>query len=279
MGVNILHFRCAPYRSYAMAFKLNNENDYPPNLIYDMYDPYHYYRTQEVEGSKYLIAGGEDHKTGHETNTHTSFNLLEAHVKKYFDIKEITHKWSSQYYEPADGLPYIGILPGESSNIFVATGYGGNGITYSNVAALLLTDLIANGKSEFEHVFSPSRIKPVAGFANFVKENADVVKTFVSKWFSSDELNSLSDLAKHEGKIASYQDHKLALYKDELNVIHALNPACTHVKCIVTWNDAEQSWDCPCHGARYSTDGEVLNGPAQKNLEKIEVRDLDSKEK
>lgn len=271
-GVNLLHFRCAPYQSYAMSVKLNE--DYPEGLIYDMYDPYHYYRTQEINGEKYFIAGGEDHKTGHEENTEKCFHALEAHVRKYFKIKEVTHRWSSQYYEPSDGLPYIGKLPGSTSNVYVATGYGGSGITYGNVAAIMLTDLIINESSKYEAVFSPSRVKPIAGFANFIKENADVVKQFISKWFSSEDLESFADLAKGEGKVVSYNDQKIALFKNEEGNLHAVNPACTHIKCSVTWNVAEQSWDCPCHGARYNVDGEVLNGPAHINLEPIEIRQL-----
>ena len=159
-GVNLLHFRCAPYRSYAMAVKLKG-NNYPDGLAYDMYDPYHYYRTQEIDGEKYLIAGGEDHKTAHEENTEACFPKLESYLRKYFDIEEVSFKWSSQYFQPTDGLPYIGHLPGNPSNVFVATGYGGNGMTYSHVAAKVLTDLIVSGKSEYEKLYNPNRIKPV----------------------------------------------------------------------------------------------------------------------
>ncbi|HEU0064602.1 MAG TPA: FAD-dependent oxidoreductase, partial [Flavisolibacter sp.] len=117
-GINLLHFRCAPYRSYAVAAILKN-NNYPDGLAYDMYDPYHYYRTQEVDGINYLIAGGEDHKTAHEQNTESCFTRLEAHLKKYFDIQEIPYRWSSQFFEPADGLAYIGRLPGNPENVLV----------------------------------------------------------------------------------------------------------------------------------------------------------------
>src|SRR5205085_8183352 len=102
-GINLLHFRCAPYRSYAMAVILNDEA-YPDGLAYDMYDPYRYYRTQEIDGNRYLIVGGEDHKTAHEQNTDMCFTRLEAHVRTYFDVKEVAFQWSSQYFEPADGL-------------------------------------------------------------------------------------------------------------------------------------------------------------------------------
>ena len=184
-GINLLHFKVAPYRSYVIAVKLNGA--YPDQLAYDMYDPYHYYRTQEIDGEKYLIIGGEDHKTGHEENTDAPFNNLIAHANKFFDVKEVTHKWSSQYFEPADGLAYIGHMPGSADNVFVAAGFGGNGITYSHIAAQLLTDLTTTGKSELKDLFSPSRIKPVAGFAALVQENIDVVKEFVVKRFSSEK--------------------------------------------------------------------------------------------
>lgn len=271
-GVNLLHFRCAPYRSYAMAVKLNGK--YPNDLAYDMYDPYHYYRTQDIDGEKYFIAGGEDHKTGHEENTEACFQKLEAHVRKYFDVKEVVTKWSSQYFEPADGLAYIGNLPGNPDNVYVATGYGGNGITYSGIAATILTDLITKKESPYAELFDPNRIKPVSGFANFVKENADVVAQFVGKRFAKEKLKELADMPAGEGKVVKYEGESIALYKDEKGNLHAVSPVCTHVKCIVGWNSAEKTWDCPCHGARYSMDGEVLTGPARKNLEKINLEKL-----
>ncbi|OQP46273.1 oxidoreductase [Niastella yeongjuensis] len=271
-GVNVLHLRCAPYRSYAMAVKLPLDN-YPAELCYDMYDPYRYYRTQVIEGEPYFIVGGEDHKTGHEDNTEACFNRLLANVRKYFNVESITHKWSSQYYEPADGLPYIGELPGARPNVYVATGYGGNGMVYSQVATILLSDLILTGASTYKELFDPNRIKPIAGFTNLIKENADVVKNLVSGLVARSHLESLSELAHGEGKVVVFEKHKIALYKDPEGSLHVLNPTCTHLKCSVAWNAAELSWDCPCHGARYSIDGEMLNGPANMDLKKIDLQE------
>ena len=276
-GINLLHLRCPAYRSYAMAVKLHG-NSYPEDLSYDMYDPYHYYRTQEIDGEKYLIVGGEDHKTGENENTHKSFLQLETHVRQHFDVAEVSHKWSSQYYEPVDGLPYIGKLPGAGENVLVATGYGGNGITYSHVAVLELAELILMKESKYGELFSPRRIKPVAGFTEFVKHNTDVVAQFVGKWFATEKIEELSSLAADEGKVVKFNHETMALYKDGTGTLHAVNPTCTHMKCAVAWNAAEKSWDCPCHGARYSVEGEVLNGPADANLELIELRSLLEKE-
>jgi glycine/D-amino acid oxidase-like deaminating enzyme/nitrite reductase/ring-hydroxylating ferredoxin subunit len=272
-GINLLHFRCAPYRSYAVAAILKNDN-YPDGLAYDMYDPYHYYRTQEVDGINYLIAGGEDHKTAHEQNTESCFTRLEAHLKKYFDIKEIAYKWSSQFFEPADGLAYIGRLPGNPDNVLVASGYGGNGMTYSHIAAIALSDIIVKGKSEFEELYNPKRIKIAAGFTNFVKENIDVVEEFIGKRLHKEKLEELADLAPGDAKVVKYEGAFIALYKNPKGVLHAINPVCTHAKCIVSWNNAEKSWDCPCHGARYTAEGEVLTGPASKNLEVVSLEKI-----
>jgi glycine/D-amino acid oxidase-like deaminating enzyme/nitrite reductase/ring-hydroxylating ferredoxin subunit len=272
-GINLVHLRCSPYRSYAMAVKLN-DNNYPDGLIYDMENPYYYYRSQIIDNQKYLIAGGKDHKTAQQENTENCLRLLEAHVRKYYDVAEVTYQWSSQYYEPVDGLPYIGHLPGHTENVYVATGFGGNGMTYSHVAAQLLHDAILNIDSAYKSLFSPSRIKPIAGFTDFIGHNTDVIKHFVGKWFTTEELNEAAELSPGEGKVVIFKGHLIALSKDSDHMLHAVSPACTHMKCSVAWNLAEQSWDCPCHGARYSPDGKVLNGPASKDLEYIELRSL-----
>jgi len=272
-GINLLHLRCVPYRSYAVALQLPDEN-YPTDLCYDMYDPYHYYRTQYIKGIPYLIVGGEDHKTGHENNTENCFMRLIAHARNHFNVKQVVYQWSSQYFEPADGLPYIGNLPGADENIFVATGYGGNGMIYSNVAAQVLTSKITENTNAYKNIFNPSRLKPVAGFQEFIKHNADVAKQFIRKLVPVEKLTQLAELTPGEGRIVKFEDQSIGLSRDSDGGLHAISPICTHMKCTVQWNLAEQSWDCPCHGARYSPDGKVLTGPATGDLESIELDSL-----
>lgn len=269
-GINLVHLRYTPLRSYAIAVRLASGN-YPEDLAYDMYDPYHYYRTQEIDGEPYLIVGGEDHKTGDNTNTEACFNRLESHVRKHYTVAEITHRWSSQYYESMDGLPYIGILPGKSDRILVATGFGGNGMTYGTVSAQVLKSIILKEESELISLFSPSRIKPIAGLKNFTSHNLDVLKEVMSKIFSSGDVNSLADIAPAEGKVLTIEGRKVGIYKDEFGSVHAVSATCTHMGCDVSFNQTERSWDCPCHGARYSVDGRVLNGPADRDLEYMNI--------
>lgn len=271
-GINILSLRNAPYRSYVLAVKLNS-SEYPNCLAYDMQEPYHYFRSHEIDGQKYLIIGGADHKTGH-GDPLKAFEDLEDYARKYFDISEISYQWSSQYYVPVDGLPYIGHLPGGDKGIYVATGFNGNGMILGSLSAVLVSDIILGKENPYEKLLSPSRLKPISGFTEFVKENADVAYHFVADRFGAEIIKSTNELAKNEGKIVEFDGDKLALYKDETGKVTALNPVCTHAGCIVNWNPTEKTWDCPCHGGRFSISGKVLNGPPQKDLEIVPVREI-----
>ncbi|HLP05609.1 MAG TPA: FAD-dependent oxidoreductase [Paludibacter sp.] len=269
-GLNILHFRCAPYRSYVLAVKLKNDA-YPGGLVYDMDVPYHYYRTQRIGGQQYLVFGGEDHKTGHDEDAYSHFGNLETYLGTHFDLEEVSYRWSSQFYEPGDGLAYIGRFPGHSENVFVATGFGGDGMPYSHMAAKLLGDLILHGQSRYEKLFDPGRIKPIAGFSSFVSENADVIKEFIAKRISIEKVENLDELAPGEARIIRYKGEQIAVYRNDSGILMAIDPVCTHARCIVQWNNAEKTWDCPCHGARYTVEGEILTGPATRKLGEIEM--------
>jgi len=274
-GINVLHFRCAPYRSYVLAATLKND-DYPDVLMYDMQEPYHYLRSHAMDGKKYLIVGGEDHKTAH-GDPESSFANLEAYVRRYYDVDEIAYRWSSQYYVPADGLPYIGQLPGTADGIYTATGFNGNGMILGTVSAIELSQLILNKESKYEGIFNPARIKPIAGFGEFIKENADVAYRFIADRFDVEKLPALAALSPDTGEVVDFEDQKVAVYKDASGALHALNPICTHAKCVVAWNTSEKSWDCPCHGARFDCHGNVLTGPARAGLEQINLKSLEEK--
>src|ERR1700759_2214063 len=177
-NINLFNFECAPYRSYVMAVKLKS-GKYPDALIYDSQEPYHYVRSHTIDGEQLLLAGGLDHKTGHE-DPEKAFEELEKYIRKYYSVSSVQYKWSSQYYVPVDGLPYIGKMPMEPKGIYCATGYNGNGMMLGSVAGKILADLVAGKGNKYEELFSPGRIKPVDSFSEFVKENADVAYHFVT---------------------------------------------------------------------------------------------------
>lgn len=266
--ITVFSFRCAPYRSYALGVKLTTDTAYPNALVYDMQEPYHYFRTHVIEGQKILIAGGNDHKTGH-GDPEKAFADLEKYVRKYYKVSSVKYRWSSQYYIPVDGFPYVGQIPFEANGIYCATGFNGNGMMLGTISGEILSDIVLGIKNKYEDIFSTSRIKPIDGFAEFVKENADVAYHFIADRLSIHETDSLKRLQNDSGKVVEVDGKKIAAYRDQNGNIYALNPVCTHAGCIVNWNQEEKSWDCPCHGARYDINGTVITGPAVKNLPKI----------
>lgn len=268
-GINVMNFTCAPYRSYVIAAELLDDS-YPKELHYDMQEPYHYFRTHHIGGKPYLVAGGEDHKTGH-GEPEQAFENLENYVREHFKIAAVPYRWSSQYYVPVDGLPYIGQLPLSSERTFMATGFNGNGMIFGTIAGQMIAEEILGIENPYSDLFSPSRIKPLAGFSEFVKENADVTWHLIADRFSAKDLDSIAELKYGEGIVADLNGKKIAVYKDSAGEVTALSPVCTHAGCTVHFNSAEKSWDCPCHGGRFDTSGRVLTGPPRKDLEKINL--------
>jgi glycine/D-amino acid oxidase-like deaminating enzyme/nitrite reductase/ring-hydroxylating ferredoxin subunit len=258
-----LHTKLYAYRTYVVAGPL--EGPLEPGLYYDSQDPYHYIRTQRIDGVDYLIVGGEDHKVGMQEDTEKHYAALEAYTRRHFPITHLTHRWSGQVIEPADGLAYIG-RNSASRHTWVATGFSGTGITWGTLSGMILSDLILGRENPYAALYEATRVKVKAGAKDFLQENAEVAFHFVVDRLSRPDGHRLSDVAPGEGKILEVEGKKVAVYREESGVCHAVSPVCTHVGCHVHWNRAERSWDCPCHGSRFSPTGKVLNGPAMKDL-------------
>ncbi|UEG54772.1 FAD-dependent oxidoreductase [Mucilaginibacter daejeonensis] len=268
--INVFNMKCAPYRSYVLGVELVDHEDVPDALIYDLQEPYHYFRSHVVNGQKLLLVGGNDHKTGHD-DPEQAFDDLENYVRQYYNVKSVVYKWSSQYYVPVDGLPYVGQMPLQADGTYCATGYNGNGMMLGSVSGAILADMILGNENPLTELFNAKRMKPIDGFTEFIKENADVAYHFVADKFKGQHLDSFNELEPGTGKLIDIDGQKLAAYKDDAGKVHALSPVCTHMGCNVAWNACEKSWDCPCHGARYDIDGKVVTGPATKDLEQIEL--------
>lgn len=265
---NVLQTLAFPYISYVIAATI--EGDLPENLYWDMDEPYHYIRSTEFNGKKYLIVGGADHKVGHEEETSNRFKELESYTRKKFNVKSVDFRWSAEFYESADGLPFIGESP-FSKNLYVATGFAGDGLVYGPLAALIISDLIQGKTNKYYDAYDSTRISIAASMADFFKENIDNVRSFVTDKFGNVSEETPDQLEPGEGKVLNLNGEKVAVAKDAQGEIHAVSPVCTHLKCNVHYNNAEQTWDCPCHGSRFSIDGSVVYGPAVDPLEKKEI--------
>jgi glycine/D-amino acid oxidase-like deaminating enzyme/nitrite reductase/ring-hydroxylating ferredoxin subunit len=263
-----LHTKEAPYRTYAMAFRVPR-GTLEDALYWDTLDPYHYVRLHPATSrTDTLIVGGEDHKTGEADDADKRYGSLERWIRRLVpDLGKETHRWSGQVMDTIDFSAFIGRNPG-NRNVFVATGDSGQGITHGVVAGLLLADLITAGRSDWEEVYEPSR-KPLRGAATFLSENVTAVKNF-AEYIAPGEISSVDELEPGQGAILRQGIKKIAAYRDDDGKLTLRSAACTHLGCHLHWNSLERCWDCPCHGSHFATDGSVLNGPAIFPLAEIE---------
>lgn len=261
----ILHTKQAAYRTYVIAAYIP-KNSVPKALYYDTVDPYHYVRVYSEAERDVLIIGGEDHKTGQQTRPKRCYEKLEAWARERFSmIKKIDFAWSGQVMEPIDGLAFLGKNPLEK-NIYVITGDSGNGLTHTTIGALLIRDSILERPSPYAALYDPSR-KTISSLDEFAKENLNVGVQY-GKWLFPEDKFNPSQIEKASGAVIQKGVEKLAVYKDEKGEIHEFSAVCPHLGCVVAWNDAEKTWDCPCHGSSFDCQGRVINGPAVSNLKK-----------
>ncbi len=263
LGISVFDMRMEPMQSYVVAVHVSEP---PPDALYwDDADPYHYTRWADSSKPGLLLIGGADHKTGH-GDPSSSARQLEEYVQERFRAQAIQQHWSAEFFEPDDGVPFIGRVP-TYSNTYIGTGYSGVGMTYGTVAGLLMADLVQGREPPLAKVYLPSRLKPIAGGAALIKENVDVAVRFVADRFAGEPIEALEEIGVGEGRLVKYQGEQLAAYRDDAGQLHLLSPVCTHAGCHVKWNTLEKTWDCPCHGGRYSACGERIYGPPTKDLE------------
>jgi glycine/D-amino acid oxidase-like deaminating enzyme/nitrite reductase/ring-hydroxylating ferredoxin subunit len=265
-----IHTKQAPYRTYVVGARVPS-GSVPRMLLWDTEDPYHYVRLQSVdEGHDVLIVGGEDHKTGQAEDFDERFQRLEKWTRERFPtVEAFEYRWSGQVMEPVDGLAFIGRNPGDASNVYVATGDSGNGMTHGTIAGMLIRDLILGRENAWAALYDPSRISLRAG-GEYARENLNVAAQYAD-YLTGGEVSSPDEVAPGTGAIMRRGLSKVALYRDDAGALHEYSAVCTHLGCVVAFNDKERSWDCPCHGSRFSpTDGHVLNGPAIEGLSPVE---------
>ncbi len=263
-----LHTKIAAYRSYVVAAR--GQSPGPAGLFWDTEDPYHYLRSHRTpDGRDLLILGGEDHKVGQEPDPSERFQRLAGYLRERFGTSAIEYQWSGQIIEPVDGLPYIG-RNALSSRIYVATGYAGQGMTSGTLAAMILCDEVMGQRNPYASLYDATRIKPLAAAREFVRENVDFPTHLVGDRLRRHD-HAAANLPAGEGAVLTLGGDRVAVYRSPGGELIALSPVCTHLGCLVNWNGAEKSWDCPCHGSRFDPRGAVLNGPAVVGLEAREL--------
>jgi glycine/D-amino acid oxidase-like deaminating enzyme/nitrite reductase/ring-hydroxylating ferredoxin subunit len=252
-------------RSYCVAAPLRGEA--PEGMFISASSPTRSIRSHPVEGRELLIVGGEGHKVGQGGPTTPRYQALEEFAREHFGVSEISHRWSTQDNYSADGAPLVGKLTPLSRRSYAATGFRKWGLAMGAAAGEMLSDAIAGRDNRWAAFFDSNRIPPLAAAVDLAKENANVGFHFFADRIVRRSSDSAGDLGPGEGKVASRDGRQVAISRDEDGVLHAVSARCTHLGCIVAWNDAERSWDCPCHASRFAPDGSVLQGPAVNPLE------------
>ena len=254
--------------SYAIAIETNDK------ILKGMYInselPTKSFRNIKDENNNLIIIAGSDHKTGENINLSNAFNELEEIAKKYYSDCKIKYKWSTEDCISLDKIPYIGQFSKLMPNVFVATGYKKWGMTTSNIAANIIRDKIMGNKNKYEDIFIATRMEPIKNIKeveNMLKETTNSL--IINKLKIPDEKNI--NIKKGCGKIIEVDGKKVGIYKDEMGELYAINPICSHLGCELKFNDAEKTWDCPCHGSRFSYMGESLYSPSIKNLDSFKI--------
>lgn len=218
-----------------------------------------------------LLVGGQGHKPGFDgPPTSERYRRCEAFAREHFTVESVEYRWSTMDYSPVDRVPFVGQIDPLADHVYVGTGFGGWGMTGGTAAGMILSDLITEGSSPWADVFDPQRLTPGASAKHFLVENAKVGGSFVG-----DRIKSLlatlesgggDGLQPGDANVVRRGTQPVGLYRDEGGATHAVSATCPHMGCLVRWNDAERTWDCPCHGSRFSYDGDVLSGPALEGL-------------
>lgn len=277
-----IHTKQFPYRTYVIALKVPKDQ-IQHSLWWDTGDqeskwvtaPYHYVRTQSFDKEyDLLIVGGEDHKTGQADDEkipeEERFDALIDWTKKRFPMAEdIVYQWSGQVLEPVDYMAFIGKNPGDD-NVFIITGDSGNGMTHGTIGGIIVSGLIQGVDNKWADLYSPKRT-PLKAPKTFLSEVFNMSKQYVD-YITKADIGDVDELEPGQGAILSKGLKRFAIYKDERNKVHAFRAVCPHMGCVVQWNSEEKSFDCPCHGSRFTKDGVVINGPATVGLERINLK-------
>ena len=258
------------YQSTSYLIAVDTKKTLFNGMYINATNPIFSYRTVKYQGKELLLIGGGDHKTGHPSCYKDTYGVLEEEAKKFYPNCEVLYRWNTRDCVSLDKIPYIGQYSTSMPNVFVGTGFKKWGMTLSNVASNIIVDSICGKENKYAYLFKPSRLKPI--------KNRDEMKNVLVQSTNSlvlDKLKSANmsfdEIQNNSGSIVEINNEKVGIYKNPEGKIYAVKPICTHLGCLLSWNDVDKTWDCPCHGSRFDYQGINLYDPAFKNLDTYEI--------
>ncbi|MDD4803386.1 MAG: FAD-dependent oxidoreductase [Syntrophomonas sp.] len=262
-GGGLYFSKIYPEKSYIVAAQI--EEKFPEGMFISAEDPGRSLRSQPFEDGEMVLFAGEHHKTGHGGDTNLHYQNLLQFAQENFKVQDVLYRWSTQDCMTIDNVPYVGQLTPKYPNTYVATGFGKWGMSNGTAASIILKDLIIKGDNPWATVYSPSRFfLKVSSVKTFIVQNALVAKDLLAGKLEG--LPGCGELAKDEAKVIHYEGDRVGVYRDKDGKTHMVDTTCTHLGCELVWDNAEKTWDCPCHGSRFSYRGEIVEGPAINKL-------------
>ena len=263
VSATLFQTKLYPYSSYVVGARIGDAIE--PGLYFDTSDPYWYFRVHDDDEGRYVIFGGADHKTGQETATDECYAKVQGALLRLIPDARLDRRWTGQVIETDDMLPFIGLT---APHQYAATGYAGNGITFGTLAGLMIHDAILGTDNPWRELFDPHRKATSLGaIARIVSENVDYPRYFIQDRLRRNRTDGVDSIGPGEGKVLTIGGQPVACSRDKDGTLTKVSAVCTHMGCLVRWNNTERSWDCPCHGSRFSADGQVMGGPAESPLE------------
>jgi glycine/D-amino acid oxidase-like deaminating enzyme/nitrite reductase/ring-hydroxylating ferredoxin subunit len=262
----LLQSRMAAYNTYAVSARVPGDVATPASF-WDTSDPYYYLRLHEEGDELVAVFGGEDHKTGQVSDTAERFARLDQKLAEILPMRRAAEHWSGQVIETSDGLPFIGET---APRQYVATGFAGNGMTWGTYSAMLIRDAVVGRMNPAMEVFKPSRGPTLGAVGTYLRQNVDYPRYFVQDRLRPGEAASLDEVPAGSGCIVRVEGRRVAAFRSSEGELKCCSAVCPHMGCIVHWNDAERTWDCPCHGSRFSSEGKLMAGPAESPLAEVE---------
>lgn len=259
------------YQSSSYVIGIDTKTELFNGMYINIQSPIYSFRTAIDNEKEILLIGGLDHKTGENIDYKSSYGLLEKKAKEWYPNCEIKYHWSTRDCITLDKIPYIGEFSNMLPNIYIGTGFNKWGMTSSNVAAKIITDKITEKENEFEEIFKATRVNPIINKDEVKNMISQTAKSLVIERFKENSKEDIDNIKKETGKIIEINGEKVGIYKDIKGEVFAVKPVCTHLGCILNWNNADKTWDCPCHGSRFDYTGKNINNPAIKNLEKVKI--------
>lgn len=258
------------YQSTSYVIGVDIGNNYFNGMYINNSSPIYSYRFAQNGNKKILLVGGADYKTGSKIDLSKAYSILENEVRKCYPKCTVLYKWNTEDCISLDKIPYIGEFSNLMPNVYIGTGFNKWGMTSSNIAANIIIDKICGKENKYEEVFKSTRLHPIKNneeLGNMIKETTN---SLVINKFKVKELD-LKKIKNDTGHVLEYNGEKLGIYKDIHGEIFAVKPICTHLGCLLSFNNLDKTWDCPCHGSRFDYTGKSLYNPAIKDLEKINI--------